>query len=1151
LQGGAGTPGARWTGVYGPVIAPDYDQTPSTVATSLTDTSRVDINTGSQARLLTWLVSGNEHDAFNPATQVGGSGEITATAATLLAGIDFRPSAVDGLSTTATIDTALTIRDRDDVAHPAALLVGSSTTQSAVSGIQAIDYVAAPLINIDVPGATIPGQSGGTPVSIGRYAWWIGDEGLKSRADLPLTTVTADKPAAFTVAARDAIELMDANSLSYSATPPALNATRVGSAYDPAAGVGRAMTASQLPSASPTPAAFTDILRRRYHDLGVNSRGLLTDTYRGGLRRDLTSLLTSGYTPPSGDPTLDDNPLHPLDALPGAHAEEKAGYAVPTWAHLRDHYQTVVPTSGADSGYLVPQLPVHDQAGQPGRVGVSPVITYAALGTRFAVVGGQVQFNLYPVVVLWNPYTVPMRGVTYEVGYLYSLEGRCIQFQVRDPSLPDTYDNWQVRETRDMAYGGLLLDASPPLRDRDAGGIERFVRFRITATDLAAGESRVFTLAANTTYGSSVTDLNPCPDLLQPGLNSTAHASMAGTVLSSTELNWDYRVVTSANYMKAVPGRLRFDGAKFAAAADQSGIGGTGSGTTTNGVISVYLGSPRTTPVNPASREQLWNSSINNWYQTIQGGYHENNLVGNPLQGPEELTEAIPDDEPSLSTFVLNIFSASGNNGISTLGNIPRHRWLVHGNPRARDQFQTRRDATFATNHIGRVSNRAEMWPTWFATNSPGDRASSGLTHDMTAGSLPVDATLFEVRSDSDPLYSIGHLQHANLSLVGSSPAWPVGNANADFRLPDPSAISSSTAVSSIGRPGLSRAQAVYYDNSWLLNRALWDRYFFSTIPASGYSPGTALPNPRLRVFDDTAGLNDPSTAAAGLLVEGAFNVNSTSEQAWRAVLGGVNQLAYNPATRDDGAALGAAFSRFLKPENNSTVPAAGGSPADLWRGYRILSADEIAQLARNIVAEIRARGPFISLGDFVNRRLVNNPATAEDERLKGTLQAAIDATYVTGSGSYAANNTTGTLWPSFTRYANPPSSGYYTFAARGTAITNSSSNPLSATDNAAFRRLPAFAPKFLTQGDVLSSLGSRLSARSDTFTIRTYGETLNPATGQRDGRAWCEAVVQRIPDYVDPNDTASVNPPTFPNNQRFGRRFVVVSFRWLSPADL
>jgi hypothetical protein len=52
--------------------------------------------------------------------------------------------------------------------------------------------------------------------------------------------------------------------------------------------------------------------------------------------------------------------------------------------------------------------------------------------------------------------------------------------------------------------------------------------------------------------------------------------------------------------------------------------------------------------------------------------------------------------------------------------------------------------------------------------------------------------------------------------------------------------------------------------------------------------------------------------------------------------------------------------------------------------------------------------------------------------------------------------------------------------------------------------------------------------------------------------RAWCEAVVQRVPDYVnDTADLAQVFPPTNLDNQTFGRRFKIVSMRWLSPADL
>ncbi len=92
--------------------------------------------------------------------------------------------------------------------------------------------------------------------------------------------------------------------------------------------------------------------------------------------------------------------------------------------------------------------------------------------------------------------------------------------------------------------------------------------------------------------------------------------------------------------------------------------------------------------------------------------------------------------------------------------------------------------------------------------------------------------------------------------------------------------------------------------------------------------------------------------------------------------------------------------------------------------------------------------------------------------------------------------------------------------------------------------------PGWLTQADVLQAIGPVISARSDTFTIRTYGEVANPVTGETSARAWCEAVVQRLPDYVNTTDPATVAPAslTAGDNKTFGRRFRVVSFRWLSP---
>jgi hypothetical protein len=51
----------------------------------------------------------------------------------------------------------------------------------------------------------------------------------------------------------------------------------------------------------------------------------------------------------------------------------------------------------------------------------------------------------------------------------------------------------------------------------------------------------------------------------------------------------------------------------------------------------------------------------------------------------------------------------------------------------------------------------------------------------------------------------------------------------------------------------------------------------------------------------------------------------------------------------------------------------------------------------------------------------------------------------------------------------------------------------------------------------VLGILGPVLTVRSDTFLVRAYGDAVNPATGAVESRAWCEAMVQRVPDYVDP----------------------------------
>jgi hypothetical protein len=91
-------------------------------------------------------------------------------------------------------------------------------------------------------------------------------------------------------------------------------------------------------------------------------------------------------------------------------------------------------------------------------------------------------------------------------------------------------------------------------------------------------------------------------------------------------------------------------------------------------------------------------------------------------------------------------------------------------------------------------------------------------------------------------------------------------------------------------------------------------------------------------------------------------------------------------------------------------------------------------------------------------------------------------------------------------------------------------------------------ASTYLLQSDILQQIAPYISTRSDTFKIRSYGEHLDPITGEPEGKAWLEAVVQRSPVPVKPSASNPQEPET-PNSM--GRRFEIVSLRWLSQEDI
>lgn len=343
----------------------------------------------------------------------------------------------------------------------------------------------------------------------------------------------------------------------------------------------------------------------------------------------------------------------------------------------------------------------------------------------------------------------------------------------------------------------------------------------------------------------------------------------------------------------------------------------------------------------------------------------------------------------------------------------------------------------------------------------------------------------------------------------------------------------------------LSRNRAAT-DPSWMVNTALWDAWFLSGIvdgsdahPASpmndrrtaraqfqDLAEGTGMlrntryrfhphksPQQALEELFTGEEFNRSSLNSIGkyLLIDGAFNVNSISVEAWAAMLRSVSgqpQIGSTNTFDNPYGTLGYAFS-----------DATSGTAGD-WTGLRDLTDEQIQDLAEAIVEEVKARGPFLSMADFINRR-----PDAEDssQQVLGALQAAIDKSGLNDRLSGA-----------------------------GRALTSADLNPLPGSagvgaEPAAARALGAAG--HLRQAGILTALGSQISVRSDTFVVRAYGEHRDN-DGNVLATAWCEAVVQRVPEFVDSTDAPEALPESG-INQLFGRGFRVVSFRWLSAPEI
>jgi hypothetical protein len=395
-----------------------------------------------------------------------------------------------------------------------------------------------------------------------------------------------------------------------------------------------------------------------------------------------------------------------------------------------------------------------------------------------------------------------------------------------------------------------------------------------------------------------------------------------------------------------------------------------------------------------------------------------------------------------------------------------------------------------------------------------------------------------------------------------------IGNAYAHPNIPADQAFTRYLQRLNMNRDATDPPERTYADHSYLVNKALWDDYFFSSISPQlsttplygGSSSKTALEVandfffedlllPNRRMIPYTANLNSGSFATLSgqyddfsngfadkitshMMVAGPFNVNSTSVDAWKVFFSSLkgkplsflqNQASSLATTVSDDTPVAPGMLPNGEAISSRDLSADANDPIDQWTSSRSMTDVEIDALAKAMVRQVKLRGPFLSLSEFVNRRL---DASNTDFAVKGALQTALDDPSVTINEAFR----------------NGVRGGLDTEAATFVAEF-----PKALEGPIAYGSTP-----YVDQADVLRHSGSILTPRGDTFVIRTYGDSLD-TKGNVVARARCEAVIQRTPEYADSSDEPYKKQSglTSETNKTFGRQLKIISFRWLNADEV
>jgi len=996
----------------------------------------------------------------------------------------------------------------------AVVLVGTNTVGPAQSN--AIDdFVSVPLVDVLDSATSTRSES-----LTGRFGWWVGDEGVKARLDpAPGGTGGEVDEYADLVSPRRGWEVVDGFQ-----------------DYPPLDSPGSSLLA-RLPTLASAELALPSLgrvlngrkpLQRAFHSATTSSFGVIADTLHGGLRLDLSNIFSEGL-PNKAPVNVVNFPLANTNVIPSIAARRIQG---PKWDVLQEAFQ---PNSELENGHLTVRA-----AKVYRRKMIVPPIAPIICDLRLLMGAKMVPssnsgsgsrpqntFYIYPVgklaVALANPYPYPLEW------------SGDLELYIRDDTPDGNRPSCIWRASGKPAF-------LPGTANREA--VFNNAYFRIPADTLAPGEAKAWTI------GGQV--------FRRRGSGTRKQIVNLVPFARADPSNFENSIVLEDKNVNTLNSPIKLDVRE--------------SWTTSQ--TTAVLRMPNARRYDPPLRE-VQNFELDNGYFSPNTRTIDSSLA-------RRLTNAFP----------LMLYSFH----ISRPGTDYKRQYLPQGSKLGLRGSTLRTFMDFNLQAAWFIKPIACYNPPPYFMESNDSIASlplgriggmtgSAFTKNLAITPVPWGHSVSGSRqtvlfSPPRDFASIAQLQHLDLTAddvtisVAHEPGNAVGNSYASPFLKRGSTTESRKNYTIMGirsgTPPKSRPHN-FYDIAYLLNASLWDTYFFSTL--SQYSQGT--PKDRNIVLyhaqPGNSKLQDGVTAAAHLMIHGAQSVNCTSKDAWKALLASTRHMKH-PA--DGGSSQPEAmFPRSLEQPSPAKIKPTG-KDEDSFAGFRRLTDDQIDALAEELARQVRLRGPFVSLSHFINRTLVDLNKDRDLGRC-GPLQAAIDESGINisanarknafarinartdqvalqNNGKYPRADLDGrdpTFFPNPDKaYApesrdNNPGSAASILADR-TMLTNSRMRP-----EQGFRSTGI--PGWLTQADVLQALGPVLSARSDTFRIRAYGEAVD-ANGKTIARAWCEAIVQRTPEYVDPSNAATDRGSELTDrNQRFGRRFLMASFRWLSADEI